>query len=114
MLRSRLPSLPVAAILAVAVLISPELVRAEGRVVERLHVDAQLLVSCVLSASVPRAGTPGRMNGAASFSVKCTQAASAMACARPCETPAEPDRRRVEYRYGDSRDDGSAVATVLF
>jgi hypothetical protein len=114
MLRSRIPSLPIAAILAVAVLISPELVRAEGRVVEGLHVDAQVLVSCVLSASVPRAGTPERANGAASFSVKCTRAAAAVACARPCGVPAEQDPRRVEYRYGDNRDDGSAVATVLF
>jgi hypothetical protein len=97
------------------VLISPELVRAEGRVVvERQHVDAQVLVSCVLSASMPRAGTPERVNGAASFSVKCTHAAAAMACARPCEAPSRQDPRRVEYRYEDSRDDGGAVATVLF
>lgn len=82
----------------------------------KLQVSAEVTVTCRLEASVPRMGTPNRNAGTASFSVTCTRGASAIAasCAAECPPAASADKRRMEYRIGERRDDGATVATVLF
>ena len=81
----------------------------------RLQVSAQVVVSCRLDASVPRAGTPQRSTGAASINVTCTRGALAAAvqCTADCPPPRN-DSVRTEYHLAESRGDGPAIATLLF
>ena len=80
----------------------------------RLQVSAQVVVSCRLDASVPRAATP-RTSGAASFSVACTRGANAtaMECASGC-IAAHTAKARAEYQLAEPRGEGATIATLLF
>ena len=101
-------------LLSVVLSEAPVDARAE-RVMAKLHVSAEVVVTCRLEASVPRVGTPGRTSGSASFSVTCTQGAAAVAaaCDGSCSPGAVEGARR-EYRVTELRGDGTTVATVFF
>ena len=86
-------------------------------VTAKLHLSAQLVVSCRLQASVPRVGTQERASGGASLAVTCTKGAvaSAHACRRSCEVaPLPAEFAPTESRVAGARGDGSTVATLLF
>ena len=108
------PLLRILPLLSVFLSEAPVDARAE-RLITKLQVSAQVVVSCRLDASVPRVGSPQRGSGSASFSVTCTQ--GAFAAAAPCDAGCArgaSDGSRTEYRVTETRGDGTTVATVFF
>jgi hypothetical protein len=85
-------------------------------VTTKLQVSAQVVVSCRLDASVPPVGSAQRVNGGASFSVKCTRGAAAAAatCENACASLRPADTARNERHIAEPRGDGTTVATLLF
>jgi hypothetical protein len=104
-----------AAIFATLLLCAPPFARAE-RVVAKLQVNVQVVVSCRLDAKVPAVGSPQRATAGASFRVQCTRGSNAIAaaCAPGCAAPAATQPARSEYRAAETSTDGITVATVLF
>src|SRR5690349_18974024 len=82
--------------------------------VGKLHVSAQVVISCRLEASVPRVGTAQRAGGAAAIGVTCTR--GAMAAAVSCPATCEPVKaeRTLPFQVAESRGEGPAVAILLF
>lgn len=83
----------------------------------KLQVSAQVVVSCKLDASVPRADAANRGSGAASFSVACTRGAktSVVECTANCPAPApRDDKLRTESQVTESAGGGPTIATLLF
>ena len=104
-----------AILLAAAMLLLAAAPAQAERVMGKLQVSAEVVVSCQLDAKVPRVGTAERVGGGASFSVKCTRGAlaGAAACEEPCAAPRTAETARSE-RVEQPQGDGTTVATVLF
>ena len=112
---TRLEKLATLQLAAALVLLVAAPAQAE-RVSAKLHVSAEVVVSCRLDANVPRVGTAERASGGASFSVKCTRGAlaAAAACEQPCAALRSAEAARSEQEVAEPRSDGTTVATVLF
>lgn len=104
-----------AAVFAALLLSASPCARSE-RVVAKLQVNVQVVVSCRLDAKVPPVASAERATAGASFRVQCTRGgdAIAVACAQACAAPPATQPARSEYRTAEPPTGGITVATVLF